>query len=257
MASCFIDTASCVGVSDTDEFYAGIWNALFNASNAVHLNISCVANMTTLRPFSGYILPPLANHGFGFYLRHPRAGRSRVEVPVLYCIVWGRVPAANAPGCTTAEGLLYKPWYLVVPTCTARCLPPETLVVKGGTTWARNAWWILPENARLPRNIQWSFTCRKSTTWDKRLYLPSEGRRAEGFFALKNPTASAGFEPANLGTKCQHATSRPPKPFGVPVRARGFFFFLHNFPTGSGAHSASYSICTVFFLGVNGAGAWS
>ena len=37
----------------------------------------------------------------------------------LYC---GRVPVANAPGCTAAEGLLYKPWSLVVPTCTARCL---------------------------------------------------------------------------------------------------------------------------------------
>ena len=32
------------------------------------------------------------------------------------------------------------------------------------------------------------------------------------FFALKNPTVSAGFEPANLGTKGQHATPRPPKP---------------------------------------------
>ena len=31
------------------------------------------------------------------------------------------------------------------------------------------------------------------------------------FFALKNPTALAGFEPANLGTKGQLATSRPPK----------------------------------------------
>ena len=79
--------------------------------------------------------------------------------------------------------------------------PPETLVVKGGTTWGRNGRWILPENARLPRNIQGSFTWRKSTTWDKRLYFPSEGRRAEDFFVLKNPTASAGFEPANLGTK--------------------------------------------------------
>ena len=46
---------------------------------------------------------------------------------------------------------------------------------------------------------------RKSATWNRRLYFPSEGRRAEDFFALKNPTASAGFEPANLGT-------RPPKP---------------------------------------------
>ena len=41
----------------------------------------------------------------------------------------------------------------------------------------------------------------------------SPPRNAEDFFALKNPTASAGFEPANLGTKGQHATTRPPKPF--------------------------------------------
>ena len=41
----------------------------------------------------------------------------------LYCIVLycGRVPAANAPKCTAAEGLLYKSWSLVVHTCTARC----------------------------------------------------------------------------------------------------------------------------------------
>ena len=45
----------------------------------------------------------------------------------------------------------------------------------------------------------------------KRLYFPSEGRKAEDFFALKNPTASVGFEPVNLGTKGQHATSRTPK----------------------------------------------
>ena len=89
----------------------------------------------------------------------------------------------------------------------------EILAAQVGTTLARNGRWILPENARLPGNIQGSFTCRKSTTWDRRLYFPSEGRRAEDFFfALKNPTASVGFEPANLGTKGQHATSRPPKP---------------------------------------------
>ena len=90
--------------------------------------------------------------------------------------------------------------------------PPEVLLGKGGTTWARYGRWILPENVRLPLNIQRSFTCRKSTTWVKRLYFPSEGRRAEGFFSLKNPTVSAGFEPANLCTKGRHATSRPPKP---------------------------------------------
>jgi len=49
-------------------------------------------------------------------------------------------------------------------------------------------------------------------TWDRRLYFPSEGSRAEDFFRPNNPTASAGCEPANLGTKGQHATSRLPKP---------------------------------------------
>jgi hypothetical protein len=55
-------------------------------------------------------------------------------------------------------------------------------------------------------------------TWDRWLYFPSEGRRAEDFFALKNPTASAGFEPANLGTKGQHATPRPLKPLSEVLK---------------------------------------
>jgi hypothetical protein len=50
--------------------------------NAVRLNISCVANMATLHPFPTYGLPPLADHGFGFTLRLPQAGRFGVEVPV-------------------------------------------------------------------------------------------------------------------------------------------------------------------------------
>ena len=41
--------------------------------------------------------------------------------------------------------------------------------------------------------------------------LPLRRKACWGFFfsPLKNPTASAGFEPANLGTKGQHATPRP------------------------------------------------
>jgi len=42
--------------------------------------------------------------------------------------------------------------------------------------------------------------------------LPLRRKVCWGFFRPKNPTASAGFEPANLGTKGQHATPRPPKP---------------------------------------------
>jgi len=50
-----------------------------------------------------------------------------------------------------------------------------------------------------------SFTCCKFTSWDRWLFFLSEGRRAEDFFRPKIPKSSAGFEPANLGTKGQHA----------------------------------------------------
>ena len=76
------------------------------------------------------------------------------------------------------QTLFFSPSYL-----PRQLSPPETLVVNGGTTWARNGRWILPESARLPRNIQGSFTCGKSTAWDKWLYFPSEGRSAEDFFS--------------------------------------------------------------------------
>jgi len=64
----------------------------------------------------------------------------------------------------------------------------EILVAEGGTVGEK---WpvILPEIATF-MSIQGSFTCCKSVTWDPQLYFPSKGRRAEDFFALKNP---AGF----------------------------------------------------------------
>jgi hypothetical protein len=73
---------------------------------------------------------------------------------------------------------------------------------------------------------------------------------AEDFFALKNPTASAEFEPTNLGTKGHHATPRPPKPlitglcFGVKIWPwqRGWFSFVtEEKPADKNhAHSAKY-----------------
>jgi hypothetical protein len=45
---------------------------------------------------------------------------------------------------------------------------------------------------------------------------PKEGRCAEDYFALKNLKATAGYEPANFGTKGQPATLRPPKPQNNP-----------------------------------------
>ena len=121
---------------------------------------------------------------------------------------WFTVLPLDVPHLT-ASLLLWRPsgqrwrclWTFLfsnVPTFASSRLQ-EIPAAKCGTTWERNGRWILPENARLPRNIQGSFTCRKS---------------------MKNPTASVGFEPANLGTKGQHATSRPPKPPFLPLNHR-------------------------------------
>ena len=64
----------------------------------------------------------------------------------------------------------------------------EILAAKGGTMSEKGCPVILPTWLLYSRSIQGSFTCLKSTTWDRRLYFPSKGRRAEGFFfALKNP----------------------------------------------------------------------
>jgi hypothetical protein len=75
---------------------------------------------------------------------------------------------------------------------------------------------------QVPRHLMGSFTCRKSATWDRRLYFPSAGRHAQNFFALKNPTASVGFEPANVGTRSKHATHRPPKPLLQELAAKAY-----------------------------------
>ena len=53
---------------------------------------------------------------------------------------------------------------------------------------------ILPKVAT-STSLLGSFTCRKFTTWDRRLYFPSEGRRAEDFFARKIRPLRPGLNP--------------------------------------------------------------
>jgi hypothetical protein len=59
---------------------------------------------------------------------------------------------------------------------------------------------------RLPRKSQGSFTCRKSATWDRRLYFTSEGRHAVDFSREKYDgfgwvrTSDLGYQSAGWGT---------------------------------------------------------
>jgi hypothetical protein len=65
----------------------------------------------------------------------------------------------------------------------------------------------LTTSTEIVRNF---FTCRKSATWDRRLYFPSEGRRAEEFFARKIP--QPGLNPRTRVPEASTLTTRPPKP---------------------------------------------
>ena len=81
---------------------------------------------------------------------------------------------------------------------TSQLSPPgistrERPAVEGGTVGEKCPG-ILPK-CRLTRYIQGSFTCRKATTWDRRLYFPSEGRCAEDFFTLKFQRLWPGVNP--------------------------------------------------------------
>ena len=107
---------------------------------------------------------------------------------------------------------------LDIPTFSARFLHVQrherSLAAEGGTLRGRQIW----PKIRLSRNSR--DLLHAANLWhgtDGFTSPPKEGV-LRIFSALKNPTASAGFEPANLGTKSQHATSRPPKPLRMAKR---------------------------------------
>jgi hypothetical protein len=79
---------------------------------------------------------------------------------------------------------------------------------------------------RLPRKSQGSFICRKSATWDKRLYFPSEGRHAVDFFARKIRRLWPGSNPRSWVPEASMLTARPPKPLKWPHTALCFYFNL-------------------------------
>jgi len=56
--------------------------------------------------------------------------------------------------------------------------------------------------------------------------LPLWRKACWGFFRPKNPKALAGFEPANLGTKGQHATSRSRYRSLLPPYSTGWLWVL-------------------------------
>jgi len=105
---------------------------------------------------------------------------------------------------------------LDVPTFSARCLHVQRrerpLAAEGGTLRGREMFRQISSRIRLPRNSRDLLRAANPRHGTDGFTSPPKEGVLKIFSTLKNPTASAGFEPANLGTKGQHATSRPPKP---------------------------------------------
>ena len=127
-----------------------------------------------------------------------------LDVPDLTASLLLRGPSGQRWGC------LWTFLFSNVPTFTTSHLQ-EILAVKG-REMADEFWLKMPGFHVIFRDLLRAVNLRHGT--DGFTYPPNEGVLGI-FFALKNPTASVGFELANLGTKGQHATSRPPKPLSV------------------------------------------
>jgi hypothetical protein len=87
---------------------------------------------------------------------------------------------------------------LDVPTFSARCLHVQLrerpLAAEGGTLRGREMFRQIPSTIRLPRNLLHAANLRHGTDG---FTSPPKVGVLRIFFALKNPTASAGFEPAS------------------------------------------------------------
>ena len=55
------------------------------------------------------------------------------------------------------------------------------------------------------------------TIWDRRLYFPSDGKRAGDFFALKIQRLRPVLNPRTRIPEASTLTSRPPKPPSIPI----------------------------------------
>jgi len=103
---------------------------------------------------------------------------------------------------------------LNVPPPATRCPPrlkrsERTPVAEGGIMGEK-----LPKVAN-STSFLGSFTCRKLTTWDRRLYFPSEKRRVEDFFVPKIRRLRPDLNPRTWVPEASTLTSRPPKPLRI------------------------------------------
>ena len=102
-----------------------------------------------------------------------------------------RVPLPAARQTPNLEDQWFRTFQLPPPGVPHDASEPQQRKVE---LWARNCREFC-RKWRLPRHFLVLFTCRKFTTWARRLYFPSEGRCAEDFFARKIRRLWPGLNP--------------------------------------------------------------
>jgi hypothetical protein len=92
--------------------------------------------------------------------------------------------------------------------------PPGTSVSKASrhlvAKQVKRGWEIWPLNF-VDEHLSCSYGSLTSTTWDRRLYFPSEGRRAADFITLKIHRPRPGLNPRTLGPVASTLNTRPPR----------------------------------------------
>ena len=73
------------------------------------------------------------------------------------------------------------------------------------------------------------FYMPKSTTWDRRLYFPSEKMRTEDFFALKTRRLRPGLNPRTRVPEASTLNPRPPKPMYTSIQCQVIFVNIVEF----------------------------
>jgi hypothetical protein len=123
-----------------------------------------------------------------------------------------------------------KPYYFRRSNFSPLVASREILVAKGGTMWARNGRWILLEmpDFHVAFNVLLHAVNLRHGT-DGFTSPPKEGvLRIFSPEKIRRLRPGLNPPPRNLGTKGQHATSRPPKPLGVGLNFFSCKLFLEN-----------------------------
>jgi hypothetical protein len=95
-----------------------------------------------------------------------------------------------------------------------------------------------------------SFTCHKATTGDRQLYFPSEGWRAEYFFALKNRRLQPGVNPRTWFPKASTLPLDHRSRWGSPLIRHIMKHVLHGYSPENWRLLGDHLICkAVIFSG--------